>query len=159
MINSWLSEADRSRKCCCGVAGGRACPAPGWGPKGSWQMASTQGCASSSTENDLVLLPGRNPKEGGRPRVRTGGAAKQRTPLGLAEEGLRGSQYADRCLCSLGLMKQICIRITELFMFTKSASFCSPSLTMLHPSMRRLVPNVRCRLLQLHVLDCFYLPG
>ncbi|KAG7245373.1 hypothetical protein INR49_010823 [Caranx melampygus] len=44
-INSWHSEADPSRQCCCGIAGVRAFPAPGWCPGGSWQMVLTLGCA------------------------------------------------------------------------------------------------------------------
>lgn len=47
MINSWHSEADPSRQCCCGIAGVRACPAPGWCPEGSWQMVLTPGRESS----------------------------------------------------------------------------------------------------------------
>lgn len=38
-INSWHSQADPSRQCCCGIAEVRVYPAPGCCPEGSWQMA------------------------------------------------------------------------------------------------------------------------
>lgn len=42
IINSWHSVAHPSMQCCCGIAGVRERPAPGWCPEGSWQMVPTQ---------------------------------------------------------------------------------------------------------------------
>ena len=94
--NSWHSEADPSRQCCCGIAGVTACPAPGCCPARSWQMVLKL----------LVCI------EGGRLQVRRGGRAKQRALVcvcwakGLRWTGLqRGhtTPQADRCFSSSGL--------------------------------------------------------
>lgn len=56
LINSWHGEAGPSGQCCCGIAGVRLHPAPGWCPERSWQMV-LKGCESSYTWQTLASLP------------------------------------------------------------------------------------------------------
>jgi len=101
VINRWLSEADRGAVV--PYSWRARVPSTWLLPQGELADGiDTVGCASSDTEHDLAVLPGREPKEGGRLQVRTGSGAKPRTPMESAGERSQGSHYAPgRQMCLL----------------------------------------------------------